>query len=114
MKNEDIQIIKKMIKYCGDIDTLMARFNTDFERYKTDISFQYSCNMCIIQIGELANRLSDETKDSSSNIPWRAIRGMRNLHAHDYENVDMEIVWNTLLEDIPMLKKNLEALLYQK
>ena len=29
---------------------------------------------------------------------------MRNLHAHDYENVDMEIVWNTLREDIPMLK----------
>lgn len=114
MKNEDIQIIKKMIKYCGDIDTLMARFNTDFERYKTDISFQYSCNMCIIQIGELANRLSDEIKESRPNIPWRAIRGMRNLHAHDYENVDMEIVWNTLLEDIPVLKQNLEALLYQK
>ncbi len=36
------------------------------------------------------------------------------MHAHDYENVDMEIVWNILLEDIPMLKQNMEALLYQK
>lgn len=114
MKNEDIQIIKKMIKYCSDIGALMERFNTDFERYKMDISFQYSCNMCIIQIGELANRLSDETKESCPNIPWRAIRGMRNLHAHDYENVDMEIVWNTLQEDVPILKQNLEAILYQK
>ena len=35
---------------------------------------------------------------------------MRNLHAHDYENVDLEIVWNTLLEDIPALKKSLEEL----
>ena len=66
--------------------------------------------MCIIQLGELANRLSDETKESSKSIPWRAIRGMRNLHAHDYENVDLEIVWNTLLEDIPALKKSLEEL----
>lgn len=49
-----------MIRYCGDISALMERFNADFEKYKTDISFQYSCNMCIIQIGELANRLSDE------------------------------------------------------
>ena len=111
MKNEDIQIIKKMIKYCNDINTLMTRFNTDFEKYKTDISFQYSCNMCIIQIGELANRLSDETKVNSKNIPWRAIIGMRNLHAHDYENVDLEIVWNTLLEDIPELEQSLEKLL---
>lgn len=81
---------------------------------KADISFQYSCNMCIIQLGELANRLSDEAKESSQNIPWRAIKGMRNLHAHDYENVDMEIVWNTLIEDIPMLKQSLEKLLGQK
>ncbi len=107
MKNEDILLIKKMIKYCDDIGTLMTRFDTDFEKYKTDISFQYACNMCIIQIGELANRVSDEIKESSKNIPWRAIRGMRNLHTHDYENVDLEIVWNTLLEDIPVLKQNL-------
>lgn len=114
MKNEDILLIKKMIKYCDDIGTLMTRFDTDFKRYKADISFQYSCNMCIIQLGELANRLSDEAKESSQNIPWRAIKGMRNLHAHDYENVDMEIVWNTLIEDIPMLKQSLEELLGQK
>lgn len=111
MRNEDILIVKKMLKYCNDIDSLLVRFNIDFERYKTDISFQYACNMCIIQIGELANRLSDEMKESSKNISWRAIIGMRNLHAHDYENVDLEIVWNTLLEDIPVLKKNLEKLL---
>lgn len=110
MKNEDVLIIKKMIQYCRDIDMIIKRFHTDFESYKTDISFQYSCNMCIIQIGELANRLSDETKERSKNIPWRAIRGMRNLHAHDYERVDLQIVWNTLLEDIPKLKKSLEDL----
>lgn len=65
--------------------------------------------MCIIQMGELANRLSDEAKESSRNIPWRVIRGMRNLHAHDYEIVDLKIVWNTLMEDIPALKKKLEG-----
>lgn len=70
--------------------------------------------MCITQLGELVNRLSDEAKESSQNIPWRAIKGMRNLHALDYENVDMEIVWNTLIEDIPMLKQSLEKLLGQK
>lgn len=111
MRNEDILIVKKMLKYCNDINNLLARFDQDFERYKTDIAFQYACNMCIIQIGELANRLSDEMKESSKNIPWRAIIGMRNLHAHDYENVDLDIVWNTLQEDIPILKRDLEKLL---
>lgn len=35
MKNEDILLIKKMIKYCDDIGTLMTRFDTDFKRYKS-------------------------------------------------------------------------------
>ncbi len=82
----------------------------DFERYKTDISVQYSCNMCIIQIGEFANRVLEETEGSGKNIPWRAMKGMRNLHTHDYENVDLEIVWNTLLEEIPVLKISLEEM----
>lgn len=63
--------------------------------------------MCIIQIGELVNRLSDEFIEKCKQIPWYAIKGMRNLHAHDYENVDMEIVWNTLKEDIPQLKEQI-------
>ncbi len=110
MKSEDIMIIKKMIQYCIDIDTIMKKFHSNYESYKTDISFQYSCNMCIIQIGELANRLSDDTKERGKSIPWRAIRGMRNLHAYDYDRVDLQIVWNTLLEDIPLLMKSLEDL----
>lgn len=40
-----------------------------------------------IQIGELVGRLSEEFIGVHSEIPWHAIKGMRNLHAHDYENV---------------------------
>ena len=74
MKNEDSIIVRKIIKYCSDIGVLLTRFDTDFERYKTDISFQYACNMCIIQIGELANRLSDETKENSQTEKMEMIK----------------------------------------
>ncbi|MDE5717699.1 MAG: DUF86 domain-containing protein, partial [Lachnospiraceae bacterium] len=68
--------------------------------------------MCIIQIGELVGRLSDEFLEENEQIPWRAIKGMRNLHAHDYERVDLDIVWNTLTEDIPDLLSRLRKILY--
>lgn len=42
----------------------------------------------------------------------RAIKGMRNLHAHDYENVDLEIVWYTLKEEISELKTQLETIMF--
>ncbi len=47
MKNKDKRIINKMIAYCCDIETLMARYNRNFEAYKTDIAFQYACSMCL-------------------------------------------------------------------
>lgn len=110
MKSRDSAAVHKMIQYCKDIELLLCRFGRNKETYKTDISFQYSCNMCIIQIGELVNRLSDEFLEAHADIPWHAIKGMRNLHAHDYENVDLEIVWNTLIEDIPELRIKLERM----
>jgi uncharacterized protein with HEPN domain len=111
MNDRDREVISKMMKYCNDILFLMKKYNSDFDVYKTDISFQYSCNMCIIQIGELVSRLSDEFIESHAQVPWHAIKGMRNLHAHDYERVDLEIVWNTLNEDIPDLLNKLDLIM---
>ena len=105
MRNEDRAIIEKMIAYCRDIETLMMRYNQSFEAYQTDIAFQYACSMCLIQIGELAGRLSDEAR--AAGIPWHAIRAMRKLHAHDYENVDLGVVWDTLENDIADLEEKL-------
>lgn len=110
MKNEDIQIINKMIGYCDDVESLMKEYNFSFEMYRSKISFQYSCNMCIIQIGELVGRFSDEFLEEHNEIPWYAIKAMRNLHAHDYERVDLEIVWDTLVKEIPELKCKLEEM----
>lgn len=109
MRADDKKVVLKMIKYCDDVESLKQKFNTSFELYETDIAFQYSCNMCIIQIGELVCRLSEEFKEQHPEIPWHAIRGMRNFHAHDYENIDLEIVWDAPTEDIPKLKSQLES-----
>lgn len=113
MYDKDRSIIEKIIKYCLDIDFLMKKYQSDLQTYRTDISFQYACNMCIIQIGELVGRLSDEFLEENTQIPWRAIKGMRNLHAHDYERVDLGMVWNTLTEDIPNLLKQLRMILHE-
>lgn len=112
MCDKDRIVIEKIIKYCLDIDLLMKKYQSDFQTYRTDISFQYACNMCIIQIGELVGRLSEEFLEENVQIPWHAIKGMRNLHAHDYERVDLSIVWNTLTEDIPDLLNQLKLLLH--
>ena len=57
----------------------------------------------LIQISENAKRLSDEYKESRNSVPWLAIFGLRNRIVHDYGNVDLNIVYTTLKQDIPVL-----------
>jgi len=61
----------------------------------------------LIQISENSNRLSDEFKQNNSNVPWVAIKGLRNRVVHDYGNVDLSIIYNTVKNDIPLLYKSL-------
>ena len=57
----------------------------------------------LIQTQENARKLTEEFKLSKINIPWTDIAGLRNRIVHDYGNVDLSIVYDTLTEDVPWL-----------
>ena len=61
-------------------------------------------------IGEAANRLPEEFKDSYPSIDWFRIRGFRNRIVHDYFGIDYSIVWQVKETYLPQLIKNLEKL----
>lgn len=62
-------------------------------------------------IGEASRRISAETRSQLTHLPWEAMIGMRNVMIHEYDDVDMVIVWTTVKKDIPALIKLLEAVL---
>ena len=68
--------------------------------------------MVIIQLGEQVGRLSDGYKNENNGIDWNGIKGMRNVHAHDYDNVMFDVTWESITEDVPYLKDYLEQLIY--
>ena len=57
----------------------------------------------MIQLSENAKKLSESYKMNNSNIPWNAIYGLRNRIVHDYGSVDLNVVYETLKNDIPEL-----------
>jgi len=61
-------------------------------------------------IGEAANRLPEDFKDSHQNIDWFRIRGFRNRIVHDYFGIDYSIVWQIRETYLSQLIKNLEKL----
>ncbi|MDL1899963.1 DUF86 domain-containing protein [Anaerolineae bacterium CFX9] len=63
-------------------------------------------------IGEIArNRLNEQTKDLAPETPWRAIADFRNLLIHMYDQVNLDIVWNTVQVQLPLLKSTVEKLI---
>ena len=62
-------------------------------------------------IGEAVGRLDDEFKASHPDIPWRNIRGLRNIVAHVYWAVDYDVIWNVVTDEIPSLHLQIGHLL---
>ena len=111
MKDEDKRAIDMILHYCDKIDSHIEYFGDDKELFLENIHYQDACALVIIQIGEHVDRLSDEFKENHSEIPWREIKDMRNLHAHNYESVMYDILWVTMKRDVPELREYLEKLI---
>ena len=114
MKNRrevDRIVIQKIIEYCNEIEEHMNQVNATYETYLSNKMFRRAVDMCVLQIGELTKRFSDEFKMQHSEIEWRAIKAMRNIYVHEYEKINSEQVWKDLTKDIPELKAQLEQIL---
>ena len=62
-------------------------------------------------IGEAASKLGSRFRKSHPEVPWAQIIGMRNILIHDYFAVDLDEVWVAANRDIPVLKKEILAIL---
>ncbi len=65
-------------------------------------------------IGEAVKRLSRGLKERYKDIPWKEIAGMRDKCIHDYFDLSLEIVWDTVKEDIPFLLKKINEILQEE
>lgn len=108
MKNKII--LRKIIDYCDKVKILIERFGASYENFVSDFGYQMACGMCIIQIGELTTRLTEDFKNQNSEIEWTKIKGLRNIYAHDYESVNLKMILEILTEDIPKLKEDLQKI----
>ena len=104
MVEKDTATLKHIARHCKEIRSFVERFGNDFNAFTQDRAYFNAVSMCILQIGELSGNLSEEfKKETSKEIPWSTIKGMRNIVAHGYETLDEKIVWETATIDIPLL-----------
>ena len=86
----------------------------DLAAFKTNPQVQDAVVRNIEIIGEAVNKINSTAPDfieRHPELPWAQMRGMRNVAIHEYFFVDLEIVWNTVKDDLPRLKQQVDALL---
>jgi uncharacterized protein with HEPN domain len=81
------------------------------EEFLNDLQCQDAVIRRLEIIGEATRRISEETKGAFQNLPWYEMVGMRNVMIHDYDGVDMVIVWETVQNDLPSLISALESII---
>ena len=69
-----------------------------------------ACVFNLSQIGELVKNVDDEYKKEQLGIPWHQLYGLRNRIVHDYEGVNLKLVWEIIEADLTDLKLELEKL----
>lgn len=109
--NKNKVIVKKMIKYCDKILEIKDKENLTKEKYMHSDVIQLAIDMCIFQLTELSLHLDDDFRIKHLDIPWAQIKGMRNIHAHEYDKIDRNIIWNTIDNDIRDLMNKLQKIL---
>ncbi|MDG2991763.1 DUF86 domain-containing protein [Candidatus Synechococcus calcipolaris G9] len=82
----------------------------DWETFELDLMRQAAVTRQFEIIGEAARRISPETQASISTIPWSKVIGMRNRLIHEYDDLDIEIIWDTIQLALPELITVLETI----
>ena len=106
---KDKGILLQIIKRCNRIIEKVSNISETELSLNDDIKEVVCFNL--FQIGELANGLSVEFIKEYNKIPWKQIIGMRNRIVHGYDTINLEIVWNTVIESIPELKEYCKEIL---
>lgn len=105
-KERNEQIRQKILAEIADIEAFTRERKPD--ELKADRMYQKAIVMSLINIGELTKSFTDDYLATMPQIPWKAIRGFRNIASHQYEIIDFDDVQKTISEDIPILRDALE------
>ena len=109
MKNDDLFRFRHMLDSAREAEDLnQGKSRDDLD---SDRTLRLATVRLMEIIGEAAYNISSETKEQFPSIPWPGIINMRHRLVHGYYKINLDIVWETLQEDLPPLIKTLEKIL---
>lgn len=107
MNREFLDHLDDMLEFATKAHEFLAEM--EWNAFEHDDKTQFAVMRALEVIGEAARRIPLEVQRRYSAIPWQRIIGMRNVLAHNYDNADPRIIYDTVTKFIPMLMEQLCA-----
>ncbi len=109
MKNrDDIGRLQDILDATTRIESYIQ--GIDKKKFTDDLMRQDAIMLKIEIIGEASRNISFEFQERHPEIPWSQMIGMRNKIVHDYFEINIQTIWKTVKNDIPLLKKAVSRL----
>lgn len=110
MKNKII--LTKMVRSMDKIVNYCAGYN--YQKFRENDMLVEASVFNLSQIGELTTKLEASFRESNEEIPWTQLYGLRNRIVHDYEGVNLTLVWSIIEDDLEptreLMRKKLESM----
>lgn len=100
MERSDLPYVEHMLDAIERIESYLT--GVDRETFDKDPILQDALVRQLEVLGEAAGRVSPERTSQHTEIPWSKITGMRHKLIHDYFVVDLDVVWTSAIEDVPL------------
>ena len=103
MSNKIDYILEHISTYCNDIKTTVQRFGDNVSVFLGDKDYQRSVCFNMLQIGELVKHLPMDYRTQNPQVPWKQICGLRDIVAHAYGDVDLNLIFKNCHNNIDEL-----------
>ena len=103
--SKDAHLLGHIIRSCDDVNMALEDYGGSKERFEKSPVFRNACAMPLSQIGEIAKHLSDDALAGMAEVPWRNVKAMRDFFFSGSHHLNVQPLWETVTEDIPMFRK---------
>ena len=111
-KRSEKTLLADILDAITQVEVYTAGFDDD--AFSRDRKTQDAVVRNLEIIGEASSRLPHDFRNAHGEIPWALMRGLRNRIVHAYFGVDLQLVWEVVVDDLPPLKERIEKLIAHK
>ncbi len=101
--------VRHVLDAIESIEGFVVDINEDI--FYRDQKTQFAVFKALEIIGEASKNIPKQIKKQYTMIPWRVITDARNVFVHEYFDINLNEVWNTIKNDLPVLKKQIQEIL---